>query len=155
MRWLELKVPPPIVGGLLAALALLLSRRLPGLALSLPDVVRLGVTGLLGTIGLLLDAVALLGFRTARTTMNPMRPENSTALVERGVYRFTRNPMYLGLLLILAGWCTWLGNAVAFSVLPMFLAYITRFQILPEERMLASRFGRGYIDYQARVRRWI
>lgn len=72
-----------------------------------------------------------------------------------GPYRFTRNPMYLGMVLILLAWCLWLGNAAALLALAAFVGYITRFQIVPEERALAGRFGAAYEDYRRRVRRWV
>lgn len=155
MRWLELKVPPPVVAAVLAALAWLIARAFPGLALPLSESARFAATALLAAVGLSLDGYALFNFLRARTTINPMQPRNSSTLVERGPYRFTRNPMYLGLLLVLSGWTLWLDNALAFIVLPLFVAYITRFQILPEERSLADRFGASFAAYRARVRRWI
>ena len=105
--------------------------------------------------GLLLAAPAILSFRRARTTVHPMQPAKTTSLVVAGVYRFTRNPMYLGLLLVLAGWGLYLSNALAFALLPAFVAYINRFQIAPEERALAAKFGPDYDAYKARVRRWL
>lgn len=155
MAWLETKVPPPIVAGVLALVALLLARRLTGLALPLSETTRIAAAVFVGVLGLALDASAVLGFLKARTTINPMRPANSSALVESGLYRFTRNPMYLGLALLLTAWCLWLGNVAAFVVLPLFVAFISRFQIAPEERLLAARFGAGYAAYRARVRRWL
>lgn len=155
MSWLELRVLPPVVTVTMAALAYGLARVLPELALQLPAGLRLWIVVPLALAGLALEGSAVLHFRKARTTINPMRPANSSALVEAGIYRVTRNPMYLGMLLLLAAWTAWLANAVAFAVLPMFVAYITRFQIMPEERVLASRFGASFAAYSSRVRRWI
>ena len=84
-----------------------------------------------------------------------MQPAKTTSLVAGGVYRFTRNPMYLGLLLVLAGWAVFLSNALAFALLPAFIAYIGRFQIAPEERALAAKFGTEYEAYRTEVRRWL
>ena len=109
-------------------------------------------------IALLVAALLLIGsaldlFRRAHTRPEPWQPASS--LVVRGTYRFTRNPMYLGLLLILAGWAAALANAVAVVLLPGFVAYVTRFQILPEERILRSRFGAEFEAYARTVRRWL
>lgn len=94
-------------------------------------------------------------FHQAKTTVNPLSPENATTLVTGGVYTISRNPMYLGCLLTLIGWGTYLGSLLAFSVVPLFLFTITRFQILAEERALEARFGDAYREYKQRVRRWI
>ena len=72
-----------------------------------------------------------------------------------GVYTVTRNPMYVGLLLVLSGWAIFLSNVVAFIFLPVFVVYMNRFQIVPEEKTLASRFRRNFEAYQSRVRRWL
>ena len=81
---------------------------------------------------------------------------STATVVTTGVYRFTRNPMYVGLTLVLAGWCVGLGTAVGLVVtVPLLVAYLTRFQIVPEERALARHFGEPFADYRARVRRWL
>jgi protein-S-isoprenylcysteine O-methyltransferase Ste14 len=90
-----------------------------------------------------------------RTTTNPLKPANASALVVRGIYRVTRNPMYLGLAALLAAWAIYLSSLAALAVLPLFVLYINRFQIAPEERALRSRFGAEFEAYRARVRRWI
>ena len=109
-------------------------------------------------IALVGGGVALAGdleFKRARTTVNPFKPQNASALVTSGVFRFTRNPMYLGLLLVVVGWCFFLCSAIALLGPVAFVAYISRFQIRPEERALLSKFGPSYSDYLARVRRWL
>jgi protein-S-isoprenylcysteine O-methyltransferase Ste14 len=87
--------------------------------------------------------------------VNPMTPEASSALVVAGIFRWTRNPMYLGMLVVLIAWALWLSNALAFIVLPLFVAYLNRFQILPEERALQARFGAEFERYCRSVRRWL
>ena len=87
--------------------------------------------------------------------MNPTKPEASSAVVSDGIYRFSRNPMYLSLLTGLAGWALFLENAAALLVLPMFVAYMNRFQIKPEERALLEKFGSSYAEYMRSVRRWL
>jgi len=84
-----------------------------------------------------------------------MKPQSSSVLVVSGVYKLTRNPMYLGFLLVLLGWAVFLSNVLAFLLLQAFIAYMNRFQIEPEERALASLFGQDFADYKSRVRRWL
>ena len=72
-----------------------------------------------------------------------------------GLYRVTRNPMYLGMLLVLFGWAVFLSNLAALLIAPLFALYITRFQIIPEERVLAEKFGAAFMAYQSQVRRWL
>ena len=91
----------------------------------------------------------------AGTTVNPIKPETAGSLVVSGIYRRTRNPMYLGFLLGLAGWAVFLSNALAFIFLPVFVLYLNRFQIRREERALASVFGKDFAAYQSKVRRWL
>jgi protein-S-isoprenylcysteine O-methyltransferase Ste14 len=97
---------------------------------------------------------ALLFFRS-QTTVNPMKPENSNKIVTSGTYRFTRNPMYVGLLMVLLGYAIWLGAITPFLLLPLFVVLITTQQIIPEEEMLERNFGQEYLDYKQRVRRWL
>src|SRR6516225_6526737 len=94
-------------------------------------------------------------FRRAKTTINPFRPQNTTALVTSGVYRFTRNPMYLGLTLLLLGWAMFLCSACALVGPVLFALYVNCFQIKPEEKILSAKFGAAYSEYVSRVRRWL
>ncbi len=153
MNALELKIPPLVVTLVLAIAMWLLSRAMPfaaaGGALSVAMAIALALIG--GGIGL----AGILAFRRSRTTANPVRPQNASALVTAGVYRITRNPMYLGILLALAGWALFLFNPWSIIGPVLFVAYITRFQIVPEERALLSLFGERYVAYRARVRRWL
>lgn len=150
---LELKVPPVAVGVIAAAL-------MWSAALATPDVGFLFPSNLLFPVGLafigaLTCLAGVVSFRRARTTVNPMKPACTSALVVSGIYSYTRNPMYLGFLLILLAWAAALSNMLALVALPAFVLYMNRFQILPEERALASRFAQDYAEYRARVRRWL
>ena len=150
---LELKVPPPVVGVLTAILMWGIARVTPGLDFSS---IALRTTGqVLMAIGILLDIAAAISFRTHRTTINPLHPELASAVVRSGVFRFSRNPMYLGLAVILTGWGIVLANPLSLLFVPLFVWYLTRFQIIPEERALAEKFGTDYARYRESVRRWI
>lgn len=153
MPQLELKIPPPLIAAASAGLIYGVATWLP--VLPLPASLRVGGALALAVAGAALDVAGLIAFRRAKTTVNPMTPQRSASVVSTGVYRFTRNPMYLGLVCLLLAWAVYLSSAWALLVLPVFMAYITRFQILPEERALAARFGSAYADYCARVRRWL
>lgn len=106
-------------------------------------------------IGLVILLVSGYQFRKASTTVHPLKPDESSSLVTSGIYRFSRNPMYIGFLLLLLAWGLILGSALAFLVLPFFIVLITNVQITPEESVLLKRFGEEYINYKKKVRRWI
>ncbi len=149
---LDHKLPPPLVGAVIA-LAMWLAAPL-GPALPLDDGLRHAIAGALVATGVAFDLSGLLAFRSARTIFNPLAPERASALVTRGVYRITRNPMYVGMLFLLLAGAVWLSSGVAFAGPVAFVLFITRFQIQPEERALARLFGEPYAAYCARVRRW-
>ena len=153
MHPLELRIPPPAVALAIGALMWLLSWTSPEFGFALPGggLIAIG----LAVAGAAICAIGVASFVRVRTTLNPMKPESSSTLVVSGVYKLTRNPMYLGLLLILAAWAFFISNVLAFLVLPGFVIYMNRFQIEPEERALASRFREDFDRYASRVRRWL
>jgi protein-S-isoprenylcysteine O-methyltransferase Ste14 len=153
MKALELKLPPPVVALLCGIAIALVGARVPQLAFDFPG--RVVVAAALAVIGLSFDLISIFRFFSARTTVNPMNPGGSSALVTGGLYRFTRNPMYVGLLFLLTAYTLWKGNAAGFALVAVFVAWITRFQIIPEERVLAAKFGAAYEAYRGRVRRWL
>ena len=155
MRWseLETRVPPLIVLAVCAALAWALAAALPGRPLDWPLQGLLAL--LLLVFGIGLSLASKLAFQRADTTVNPMRPENVSALVTTGLYRWTRNPMYLGQATILLAWAVFVDRPWGFLVVPLFVAYITRFQIQPEEVALSRRFPGMYAAFCERTRRWI
>jgi protein-S-isoprenylcysteine O-methyltransferase Ste14 len=153
MPSLELKIPPPAVALVVASAMWGLSRL--GVWVDLPASWRIGAALVIAAIGLAFDVAGIIAFRRAKTTVNPMKPENSAALVCSGVYRLTRNPMYVGMVFILLAWAVYLASPWALLGPLAFAAYITRFQIKPEERVLAARFGSEFASYQGRVRRWL
>jgi protein-S-isoprenylcysteine O-methyltransferase Ste14 len=150
---LELKIPPVVVT-LIAALGMWgASLAVPSFHLSVTA--RASAGAILVAVGLGIVVAGGISFRRARTTVNPTKPGSTSSLVVSGVYRFTRNPMYLGMVFALLGWASFLLNALAFVLIPGFVVYINRFQIAPEERALSSLFGAEYVSYQTRVRRWL
>jgi len=153
MPSLELKVPPLALVAVLAALMWLGARALPSLAFAFPGLMLAAL--LLAAAGVLVVAAGVTAFRRARTTVDPRDPARSSELVATGIYRASRNPMYLGMLLLLAAWSVFLGSAPALLALPAFVAWMNRFQIAPEERALRARFGDRFTSYERRVRRWL
>lgn len=153
MPSLDHKVPPPIVGAL-AGLAMWLLAPV-GPSWSVGHAPSSAVVALLVVVGLAFDILGLLAFRASRTTVNPMKPERASALVTRGVYRVTRNPMYVGMCFLLLAWAVHLSALLPFAGPLLFGLYIDRFQIQPEERVLAQLFGEQFTQYSVRVRRWL
>jgi len=125
----------------------------PALDFSFPG--REVIAAVFVVAALMVGVPAVLGFRRANTTVNPLKPEASTALVTGGVFRWTRNPMYLAMLLLLLAWACIVSNWAALAILPLFVAYLNRFQIGPEERALQARFGAEFESYRRKVRRWL
>lgn len=151
---MKLKIPPLAQGAAALLLIWLLDRYIPvyrfdfryqnmlAAAISLP--------------GLFIAAAGIIAFRQSKTTVDPRRPEKASALVVQGVYKFTRNPMYLGLLLAIIGFALYLGALPGVIVAPvLFVLFINRFQIAPEESALSKKFGQDYIKYCTKVRRWL
>ncbi|TMN79719.1 MULTISPECIES: isoprenylcysteine carboxylmethyltransferase family protein [unclassified Pseudoalteromonas] len=106
-------------------------------------------------IGCVSCVAGVVSFKLAKTTVNPSKPEQASKLVTSGIYRISRNPMYLGFAFILAGWGVWLSSVWAMLGVVGFIGYLTLFQILPEERALTKLFGEEFTTYKARVRRWL
>jgi len=153
MQALELKIPLVALVLLFAATMWLLSASASSVALAVPW--RAPVALMLWSAGFAIALAGLFEFRRAKTTVNPLTPEAAAAMVTSGIYRYSRNPMYVGLLLALIGWDVWLSHLLAFALLPFFILYINRFQIEPEERALSTKFGGLFRDYRRSVRRWL
>ena len=153
MRALELKIPPP-------AVALIVAAAMWGIAAAtsrfeIAAAVRDTAAIVIALFGVGFAVGGVLAIRRARTTISPLKPEAASSLVTSGVYRVTRNPMYLGLSLALLAWAIFLSSAWAFLGPIAFVLYIGRFQIAPEERALSKLFGPAFADYQSSVRRWL
>jgi protein-S-isoprenylcysteine O-methyltransferase Ste14 len=150
---LELRVPPVALGVIAAALMWCAASATPDFDFLFPS--NRMFTLALALLGALTCLAGVLAFRRAKTTVNPMNLDSTSSLVVSGIYGYTRNPMYLGFLLLLLAWAAALSNVLALVSLLAFVLYINRFQIVPEERVLASRFARDYAEYRVHVRRWL
>lgn len=153
MNILELKIPPVALGVIVALLMWLTSWATPAFGFEFPG--RVLTSAGLVLLGAVASISGVVSFRRARTTVNPRAPGSTSSLVVAGIYKFTRNPMYLGFLLALIGWAVFLSNVFALALVPAFVLYMNRFQIHPEERALASLFAQDFAVYKARVRRWV
>src|SRR5262245_30157476 len=153
MQWLELKIPPLIVWLIIASAMLGVAYSAPGLSFTLSGIPAIALV--LAALGVALALAGVIAFRDKHTTVNPLTPGASSSVVSGSVYRISRNPMYLGFLLALAGWAVYLANAGAALLLPAFVAYMNQFQIKPEERALLAKFGPEFAQYMSRVRRWL
>lgn len=150
---MRLIVPPPIVALGFGLLMWLVNQGTPQTRYAFAG--QLVLTTLLMGTGFLVDLISVGFFFRKKTTFNPMRPTNTRALVTTGLYRFSRNPMYVGQLLVLLGWVVWMGNVLNLALVVAYLAYVTYFQIIPEEEVLGEKFGDEYAAYRGRVRRWL
>ena len=150
---MKLLIPPPVQALIFAGLMWLIAENFPqfgfSFALQQPLAILICITG----IGIDLLSVGL--FARSKTTVSPFSPDQTSSLVTSGLYQYTRNPMYLGMALILSGLAVWLGNFASFLMIPCFIWYITHLQIIPEEEILLEKFGEEYGAYMMRVRRWI
>ncbi len=153
MTWLEHKIPPPVIAAIIAAAMWAISLVSPRVALN-GSLQWLSV-GVLIASGFAIMFAAVSAFGRASTTINPVDIDKASALVTGGVFALTRNPMYLGVVMILLAIAVYLSAPLTILGPVAFAAFITRFQIIPEERVLRAKFGEAYARYTATTRRWI
>ena len=153
MNALELKIPPLLLLVVSAVFMWLLAAYAPIVLITFAG--QLVIAILLAVVGVQIAIAGARAFHERKTTVNPLKPEASTSLITDGVFKFSRNPIYLGMLLGLAGFAVWLGALTALLVLPMFVVCMNQFQIKPEERSLQRNFGEQFSQYMGHTRRWI
>jgi|APFre7841882724_1041349.scaffolds.fasta_scaffold05420_1 protein-S-isoprenylcysteine O-methyltransferase Ste14 len=150
---LELKIPPLALTLIFALAIVAFGYLAPSANAPFPGHRGVAVAFLL--VGIAVAVAAVVQFRQAKTSVNPMLPDRASAIVATGVFRLSRNPMYVGMALVLLGLCAWWSTLPGFALVPLFCLYMTEFQIKPEEGALLSRFGPEFGTYMARVRRWL
>jgi len=156
MKKLELKCPPPIVMMVCATISLIASQKnLEFIQLQVSTFENLVWPLVFFIAGIVVAVAGVKEFKQHHTTLNPLHPEKTSYLVTSGVYQLTRNPMYLGLLIVLLGWGDLLDSFLAFSGALIFFLYISAFQIKPEEDMMKEKFDQEFIQYCSHVRRWL
>ena len=153
MKFLELKVPPVALFILVLVASYFSAQQLSTGAIGMPfKLVVLGVGIVLsGVIGL----AGVWEFRKQKTTVNPIKVETASTVVDSGVFGYTRNPMYLGLFILLFCFGYFFQNIFSVLLSFAFVIYMNQFQIKPEERALEQLFGAEYVDYKQKVRRWV
>lgn len=152
MTFLELRIHPPIILILCMALAYVLSHYFP--VYTLPAIITQSYV-YVSTAGVLIALLGIWQFKVAKTTIDPKRPDKVSNIVSSGIYRLTRNPMYLGMLIVLIAAVFKFADLSGSLAIILFISYITLFQIKPEERMIEKLFGEEYLAYKNQVRRWL
>ena len=149
--FLNTKIPPPVVTILFAIMIFYFSDNFP--SVDLPFKIYISIFFI--SLGFIVTFSSARNFKKKDTTVNPMKPNETTKLVTDGFFKITRNPMYLGMLLFLLGLSIYNGLIVGLIFLPLFVGYITYFQIIPEENAMLEIFGEEFKVYMKKVRRWI
>ena len=149
--FLNTKIPPPIIAILFAVMIFYFSDSFA--YVDLPFKIYISLFFVL--LGFFITFSSARNFKKKETTVNPIKPEEASQLVTDGFFKITRNPMYLGMLLFLLGLSIYNGLIVGLVFLPLFVGYITFFQIIPEESAMIKIFGEDYKEYMKKVRRWI
>lgn len=150
---MNLLIPPPLVVAIVGITMWGVARSIDAGSIGAGQQVQVAIALLIA--GVVLMAAAAAALVVAKTTINPLRPSRASRLVTGSVFRFSRNPIYLGDLLLLAAIAVWLGQFSNIVLLALFVVYIDRFQIRPEERALLMLFGAEYAAYCTKVRRWL
>ncbi len=153
MKWLELKIPPLLLTVVFIIDLAFVQWMYPESAFTFPYHQWIGGGGIL--IGMLICGLGIKEFRDVKTTVNPTKPETSVSLVTKGIYKYSRNPMYLGFMILLCGTVVFFANTITLMHPILFFIYMHYFQIKPEERAMLSNFGEDYLLYMTRTRRWI
>lgn len=150
---LELKIPPAAVFVFFAVVMGIIAVYFPFFNVQIPF--RLILTGFLTVTAVLTGFYSIYLFYRNRTSVSTHEPQKTIKLVTTGPYKHSRNPMYLSLSLVLIAWAIFLSDLLSLMLMPAFYAYITRFQIIPEEREMISKFGKDYEDYTEQTPRWL
>lgn len=150
---MTLKIPPVVQVVIVAVAMWLTALLLPSATISFSPIKWLG--GFLCVAGVASALCGVFAFKKANTTVDPRSPNKTTSLVIQGIYKYSRNPMYLGFLFFLIGLSFILGNFASVVLLPMFVLFMNRYQIMPEENFMQEKFGAEFELYKRRVRRWI
>jgi protein-S-isoprenylcysteine O-methyltransferase Ste14 len=155
MKKLELKIPPVAFLIFFAFSMWLSARFFPTSQMEFLGRLNLYFSITFAVIGMVILLIAIWEFKKAKTTILPMNPEHTIRLITSGIFKFSRNPIYLGLLTFLVSWGFYLSSLISFLSIGFFIFCLNSLQIVPEERMLEKIFGATYLNYKSRVRRWI
>jgi protein-S-isoprenylcysteine O-methyltransferase Ste14 len=153
MNALENKIPPPLITAIFALIMWLLSSLVTLITINAE--LQMAAVAFVVIVAALFLISAVVSFHLAKTTVNPLQPESASLLVVSGVFKISRNPMYVGFTLLLLAWNIYLSAPVLLIMVLLFTAIISRFQIIPEERAMLKLFGDQFTAYQQSVRRWL
>ena len=148
---IKTKIPPPLVALIFGFLVNYSKNIFPKIEIGWGSVVG----AFMIIIGLIIILSAIIQFKKYKTTITPLNPSNATKLITDGIYKFSRNPMYLGLLLVLFGISIILNPIGGLFLIPLFILYLNFFQIIPEENAMVDLFKDEFLEYKKNVRRWI
>jgi|TARA_B000000532_G_scaffold188538_1_gene154552 protein-S-isoprenylcysteine O-methyltransferase Ste14 len=148
---IKTKFPPPLVALTFGFLIKYTKNIFP--AIEIKNEIVFGSFMIISGLIIILSAIIL--FKKYKTTITPLKPSKATQLIVNGVYKFSRNPMYLGLLLVLFGVSTMLNPIGGLFFIPLFILYLNYFQIIPEENAMVDLFKNEFLEYKKNVRRWI
>ena len=148
---MKLKIPPPVLGIFFYFVLHFSKEYLPKISFPFDEQASISLI----ILGVVIDLLAMKEFRKNKTTLTPLHPEKATSIVTTGIFNYSRNPMYLGLVLILLGISVRVNLIGGIVILPLFVLYLSYFQIIPEEKVLEIKFGDEYFSYKRRVRRWL
>ena len=148
---MKTKIPPPIITLICIVLNYLSTYLINPIKFPNTKI----ISGLIFLLGLFTAIFAILLFKKDKTTVNPIDPEETTTLVTTGIFSITRNPMYLGLFFLISSTVLFFGSWLGIIILVIFVWYINKFQIIPEEQAMEKLFGKKYNEYKKNVRRWI
>ena len=151
MMNIKTKFPPPLVALTFGFLINYTKNIFPKIEIKWGDV--FGSTIIIFGIIIILSSIVL--FKKYKTTITPLKPSKATKLITDGIYKFSRNPMYLGLLLVLVGISIILNLTGGFFFILLFILYMNLFQIIPEDNAMVGLFKDEFLDYKKNVRRWI
>lgn len=153
MHSLDLKIPPVAVVMFSAALMWVLGAFIPLVLVTFPG--QIAIALVFAIAGIQIAIAGVRAFYDHKTTVNPLQPDSASSLITNGVFKLSRNPIYLGMIFGLVGLAVWLGALTSVFVVPITILYLNRFQIQPEERALKKQFGDEFESYSQRVRRWL
>lgn len=155
MYFLDNKIPPPVVAVFCAAAMYWLAHSKFAIPINILAHMELEIALTILLVAVLIAFCAVWSFKQAQTTISPTKPQNSAALVTTGLFKYSRNPMYVAVALSLFAFVIYLNDYLSLIGVVAFVLYITQFQIKPEERVLREKFGAPYETYLSVVRRWI
>ena len=148
---MKTRIPPPLVTLIFGFIIFLTKNIFPKIKIS--NNIAFGSLFIL--IGILIASSSIILFKRYRTAITPINPKSATKLITGGIYKFSRNPMYFSLLLLLIGISIMTNPIGGFIFIPIFILYLNLFQILPEEKAMTDLFKDEFLEYKNSVRRWI